>query len=55
MTKDYEVEKEYKKNVDSEGPWVLKSTPFIVIEIFLERYCTAGILGECSLFSVIRN
>lgn len=23
-----------------------KSTPFIIINIFLERYCTAGILGK---------
>lgn len=46
MVKNYEVKNEFKKNIKNDGPWVLKSTPFIVCEIFLERYCTAGILGE---------
>lgn len=49
MGKNYDVQNEYKKNMENEGQWVLKSTPFIVCEIFLERFCTAGILGEFSI------
>jgi hypothetical protein len=48
MVKNYNVQNEQKKNLENEGPWVVKSTPFIVCDIFLERYCTAGILGECN-------
>lgn len=47
MVKNYNVQNEFKKNKEeNDGPWVLKSTPFIVCDIFLERYCTAGVLSE---------
>lgn len=37
------------QNEENEGRWLLKSTPFIVIDISFERFCTAGILSECTL------
>ena len=45
--KIYDVQDE--SSVESEsasGGWVLKSTPFVVCDIFLERYVTAGVLSE---------
>lgn len=41
----YEVQNESSSEKIS-GGWVLKSTPFIVCDIFLERYVTAGVLSE---------
>ncbi|XP_070506585.1 peptide transporter family 1-like [Chironomus tepperi] len=42
---DPSIEKE-----SASGGWVLRSTPFIVCDIFLERYVTAGVLTILPLF-----
>ena len=45
--KVYEVEDESLDESEStKSGWVLMSTPFIVCDIFLERYVTAGVLSE---------
>lgn len=42
---------EIQNDISSEGEnssntWILKSTPYIVCDIFLERYVTAGVLSK---------
>ncbi|KAG5683400.1 hypothetical protein PVAND_012685 [Polypedilum vanderplanki] len=55
MVKKYEVKNEFEKSTQgTPDSWVLKSTPFIVCDIFLERYCTAGILTILPLFLHIK-
>lgn len=44
--KVYEVKDESLVEISVSSGWVLKSTPFIVCDIFLERYVTAGVLSE---------
>ncbi|CAG9803482.1 unnamed protein product [Chironomus riparius] len=49
--KIYDVQDE--SSIESEsanGGWILKSTPFVVCDIFLERYVTAGVLTILPLF-----
>lgn len=45
--KTYKVQKEFSKGTENSGKEsILKSTPYIVFDIFLERYVTAGVLGK---------
>ncbi|KAG5683398.1 hypothetical protein PVAND_012683 [Polypedilum vanderplanki] len=51
MVNKYKNNKVFEKSTQkAANPWFLKSTPFIVCDIFLERYCTAGILTILPLF-----
>ncbi|KAG5683399.1 hypothetical protein PVAND_012684 [Polypedilum vanderplanki] len=45
MVQKYNIKKAFEKSAQEvQESWFLKSTPFIVCDVFLERYCTAGIL-----------
>jgi hypothetical protein len=46
MSEKCKEQSEMQTNEKRESKWVSKAVPFIVCDISLERFCTAGILSE---------
>lgn len=50
MTEKIKVQSEISVSEKKEERWLSKAVPFIVLDISFERFCTAGILSECSIY-----
>lgn len=46
MTEKIKVQSEISVGEKSESKWLSKAVSYIVVDISLERFCTAGILSE---------